>query len=70
MTVASRAVMMAVMTEARTTGVELKEGQSHTSHCGGMEEGGVVLVAVLGVSSGCPAVVAAEISPPTFMIKH
>ena len=56
MTVASRAVMMAVMTEARTTDVELKEGQSRTSHCGG---DGVVGPAVV-VSAVIEAVVVME----------
>ena len=41
MTVASRAVMMAVMTEARTTDVEQEGHTSHWVHV--VVEGGVVL---------------------------
>ena len=56
MTVASRAVMMAVMTEARTTDVKLKGHTSltisdvrQTSHCVGVgglscEEGDIVMM--------------------------
>ena len=55
MTVASRAVMMAVMTEVRTTDVELKGHTSltisdvrQTSHCVGVEQVGGLSCEVSG----------------------